>query len=148
MKTQYILISTLIIVSMLFYYVTQINLTKTQITETIFDYVINFEQEIIYISRNFNKSFVLKFLEDFKKYLSLYNVKMTYVCITPEKYYNAFVEECLDTHENCCYIVRKPEYIDKLGQCQLSFLFKDHDIICICYNISKESEFYINLICI
>lgn len=114
------------------------------------DYVRNFEEEVMYISRNFNKSVILDFINVYRNYSSLNDIQMNFVCIVSEKFYNPLkVPECLNIDQNCCYIVRNALYIVKgLKYCNVSFLIKDYDIVCICYNFSKENNFYTDFICV
>ncbi|MEM1687975.1 MAG: hypothetical protein QXM04_01115 [Nanopusillaceae archaeon] len=147
MKSQYILISTILIISILSYYVSSILRLQINTNEYDFEYVKNFENEIFYISRNFNKSNILNFIQIYKNYLASNQLEMNYICIIPEKYYDGSISKCYDSEENCCYVIKSPIYFENLKYCNFSFLFKEIDMICICYNISSEKNFYVNLIC-
>ncbi|MEM4773111.1 MAG: hypothetical protein QW648_03840 [Nanoarchaeales archaeon] len=118
------------------------------IKDNLLEYVKNFENEIFYISRNFNKSKILNFVQVYRDYLISNQLEIKYICIVPEKFYDNSINKCFDQEENCCYIVNVPVYFENLKYCNISLLFKEMDMICICYNISKENNFYINLICV
>lgn len=149
MKSQYILISTLVIISILFYYFTYFFRTEKEFRDTILDYVKNFENEIIYISKNFNKSYILGFILTFKEYLKLNNIEMNFVCIVSRQNYDFSINKCTNINENCCYVLENPTYIKiELKYCNISLLFKEQNLICICYNLSKENQFYANFICV
>lgn len=149
MKSQYILISTLIIISILSYYFFQALRIEKNLKTDILEYVSNFENEIFYISKNLNKSYVLKFIQSYKNYLSLNNLQMSFTCFLFEKNYDQSIEKCINSNENCCYVFKNPVYIKaEMSYCNKEFLFKDQNLICICYNISKEDEFYVRFICV
>ncbi|MFH7903125.1 MAG: hypothetical protein QXQ19_01505 [Candidatus Aenigmatarchaeota archaeon] len=148
MKSQYILISSIIIVSILSYYILSVLKTNIDIKSNLFEYVKNFENEIFYISKNFDKSKILDFVQVYRDYLISNQLEMKYICIVSEKFYDNSINKCSNQEENCCYVIRTPIYFENLKYCNISFLFKEMNMICICYNISKENNFYINLICV
>lgn len=149
MRAQYILISTLIIVSILSYYYIQSFKIRSEYEEPLMDYIKNLENEIAYISKNFNKSYLLKFITAFKTYLESNNIQMNFTCVLFEQNYDPSVMKCGIVNKNCCYILESPKYIrNEFKYCNVSFLFKEKNLVCICYNISKDEKFYVNLICV
>lgn len=148
MRSQYILIAALIIISILSYYYLQNQKTEIVFQENLFSYAKNFEKEILYISKNFNKSKILNFILVYRDYLIRNSLEMDFICIVSEKYYDGSIVECNGINKNCCYIIKNPVYIkDELKYCEKSFLYNEFNLICICYNISKENNFYSSLIC-
>jgi len=144
MKSQYILIVSLIIISLVFsiFY----NMVYHNIKIDLSYYGRNLENEIYYISSNFSKKHIGDFLEKFSTYMKKLGYNFSYVCISP---IDLGIQKCDTTSTNCCYYFSSPITVNKsiLKFCDKSFVLYNEGIICICYNISSENSYYVNFIC-
>jgi len=144
MKSQYILIVSLIIISLIFsiFY----NMVYPNIKIDLSYYGRNLENEIYYVSSNFSKEYIGDFLEKFSTYMKKLGYNFSYVCVSP---INLSIQQCKDVSTNCCYYFNSSITVNKsiLKFCDKNFVLYNEGIICICYNISKENSYYVNFIC-
>jgi hypothetical protein len=147
MRSQYIILATIAIIFLLFYIFYNSNILYFSNNE-VFYYSRNFENELSYISENFNKSYIGDFLKKFSIYMNLSGHNFSFVCISPI-YLN--IPECNETSKiNCCYYFDQYIQVNRsiLLYCNKNFVLYNKGIICICYNISGKSTFYSDFICI
>jgi len=134
MRSQYILIATIIIISItfsVFYNVSYVNKKVIDISY----YGRNLENEIYYISSKFSKEHIGDFLNKFSIYMKNLGYNFSFICISS-----------IDLNVQSCGKVPSKDYpIIKL--CNKTFTLYDERIVCICYNISSENSYYSNLIC-
>jgi len=144
MKSQYILIATLIIISLIFSIFYNISYPTTKVDLSY--YGRNLESEVYYISSNFSKKYIGDFLEKFLTYMKKLGYNFSYICISP---IDLGIQQCGDISINCCYYFTSNISVNKsiLRFCDKSFVLYNEGIICICYNISSESSYYVNFIC-
>ncbi|RIB35202.1 MAG: hypothetical protein BXU00_02640 [Candidatus Nanoclepta minutus] len=145
MKTQYILVASLILLSILFsiFY----NTTSQNKKSDIELYKRNLEDEIYYISRELSKSYVGNFLRDFKFYIENLGYNFTFICISP---IYLGIDICKDLNSvNCCYYFNSSINVNKtlLKFCDKEFAIYNEGILCICYNISSGNSYYSDFIC-
>jgi len=144
MKTQYILIASLIIISIIFsiFY----NISYPSMKTDLSYYGRNLENEIFYISSHFSKEYIGDFLEKFSTYMESLGYNFSFVCISP---INLSIQQCGNSLTNCCYYFTSDISVNEsiLEFCNKNFVLYNEGIICICYNISSKNSYYVNFIC-
>jgi len=145
MRSQYILIAAIIIISItfsVFYSVFHVNKKIIDVSY----YGRNLENEIYYISSKFSKEYIGDFLNKFSIYMKNLGYNFSFICISP---INLSIQPCNGVSSNCCYYFNSsiPVNVSILKFCNKTFTLYNEGIVCICYNISSEDSYYSNLIC-
>jgi len=144
MRSQYILIASIIIISIIFSVFYTIFYTKKGLDLSY--YGKNLENEIYYISSKFSKEYIGDFLNKFSIYMKNLGYNFSFICISP---IDLSIQSCDKTSSNCCYYFDSIITVNRsiLKFCNKTFTLYNEGIICICYNISSEDSYYVNFIC-
>ncbi len=146
MRNQYILISSLILLFIIFslFWNTKFYMSNTR---DISFFGKNLETEIYYISEHFKKEDIGDFLKIFSLYMKMSDYNFSFVCISP---INLNIPSCNSSNNiNCCYYFQGSILVNRsiLKFCNKNFILYNEGILCICYNISSKSTYYANFIC-
>jgi len=144
MRSQYILIASMIIISIVFSIFYSLSNTKKEIDLSY--YGKNLENEIYYISSKFSKKDIGDFLNKFSIYMKNLGYNFSFICISP---INLSIDSCDKVSSNCCYYFNSSKIVNAsiLKFCNKTFTLYNDGVICICYNISSENSYYVNFIC-
>jgi len=137
------LIATLIIISILsytqFFYSKPTKITIKHISN-------NYEEQIIYIKKNFGYQYIPNYTNSFQNYSYSLGYNFSYIIIST---YKLSLRKCLSNSDINCYFYYS-DYFDlsNISLCNINKrLYFPPNIICICYSISKDNESYKNFFC-
>ncbi|MGC9133118.1 MAG: hypothetical protein ACP5GJ_01800 [Nanopusillaceae archaeon] len=146
MKSQYILLATILIIifiSFLTYYNLKPinNINANLIGE-------NFKNEIIYTYKYFGYKYVGNYTFYFENYTNNIGYNFSFICISS---YNLSIPQCNGNNINCCYYFSGYFYVNSsiLIFCNENFMiYNPPNWICFCYQLNNSNEYYSNFFCI
>jgi len=142
MKSQFFIIASIIIITLIFF----INPSPFKKDELI-SRSNNFEKEINYIAKNFDRYYIGDYVNKYIQYLQTLGYETEYICVSNV---NISLPECSGNSINCCiYNISKIIKIENFSYCKKDIiLYPNKNWTCFCYKISKDDVYTINFFCV